>query len=106
MSLFSDILQILTLDCRQSSKLMSEGMERPLRRSEKIALSMHHIGCWSCRRLKRQIGFIHEAARRFDGGHRGGGAGEPQKHLSSEAKQRMKSVLQQEQNADGGAADG
>ena len=75
MSLVSDILQILTLDCRQSSLLLSESIDRPLRKSEKIALRMHTIGCWSCRRLKRQIMFIHEAARRVDGGHRGGREG-------------------------------
>ena len=101
MSLVSDILQILTLDCRQSSLLLSESIDRPLRKSEKIALRMHTIGCWSCRRLKRQIMFIHEAARRVDGGHRGSGESEPAGLLTPEARQRMKSALRREDCSDG-----
>lgn len=92
MSVLSDVICILTIDCRQSSRLTSESLDRPLRWPERVALRMHRLGCWSCRRLKRQLAFLHDAARRLDREQIACGCSESD-GLSTEAKQRMKTVL-------------
>ena len=55
MSLFSDLKLILTLNCRESSRLVSDSLDRKLRWSERWAVRLHVLICWSCRRFKQQL---------------------------------------------------
>ena len=55
MSLLADIKKIFGLTCDEASKLLSDGMERPLSRPERIGLRLHLWICRACRRFRRQI---------------------------------------------------
>jgi len=65
-NLLSSIRLILTLDCEQSSRMLSDSFDRDLTSSERWAVRLHYIGCWSCRRLRKQIAFLREAVRKAD----------------------------------------
>jgi predicted anti-sigma-YlaC factor YlaD len=54
------IRTILTLTCDDSSRLLSDDLDRSLTRSERAALRIHLLICGSCRRFRRQIRFLHE----------------------------------------------
>jgi len=85
-SFVSDLVRILTMDCRESSMLTSESLDRPLRASETLALWLHYIVCWSCRRLKRHMRFISKAAKRLE-------LRSPDDMLSETAADRIKAAL-------------
>ena len=53
MSLLSDMQKIFGLTCDQSSKLLSDGMERMLTRPERIGLRLHLWICRACRPQQR-----------------------------------------------------
>ncbi len=60
----STIKRILTLTCEQSTRLVSESLDRDLPRGERWAVRLHALCCRSCRRYRRQILFLREAVRR------------------------------------------
>ena len=62
MKWFSAIKLIFTLHCDESSRLVSASLDRKLSFAERTAVRLHRLGCWSCRRLARQLKFIREAA--------------------------------------------
>ena len=84
--------KVLTLSCDESTELVSASLERELTRGERVAMKLHGLGCWSCRRLRRQILFLREALRRrkadwtLD-------ASLSAPTLSPEARQRIRQVL-------------
>jgi hypothetical protein len=51
--------------CRIASELLSQGLDRPLRAREALALRFHLVLCASCRRVQGQLEFIREALRRY-----------------------------------------
>lgn len=53
--LLSAIKLILTLECEQSTHLVSDALDRKLSFAERWAVRLHAIGCWSCRRFMKQI---------------------------------------------------
>jgi hypothetical protein len=63
MKLFSAIKLIFTLHCDESSRLVSAALDHKLSFSERTAVRLHRLGCWSCRRLARQLKFIRQAAQ-------------------------------------------
>ena len=63
MKFLSAIKLILTLHCDQSTRLVSEGLDRHLTFAERWAIRLHRIGCWSCRRFAHQLRFIRQAAQ-------------------------------------------
>jgi hypothetical protein len=102
-SLLGDLVRILTLDCRESSQLLSESLDRPLRRAERLALILHGIGCWSCRRLRRQFDFLRSAAGMLEQRSAEDGGKPGREELSEEAVARIKSAALRaaEEDADG-----
>lgn len=52
---------ILTLKCEQSTRLVSDSLDRELSLVERWAVRLHYIGCWSCRRFGKQIRLIQKA---------------------------------------------
>ena len=98
MSFVADFRRILTLDCRESSRLLSEALDRELRMPERVALRLHTIGCWSCRRLKRQLAFLRHMAQRFEtrATDHSDSESSATPSLSEEAQQRMKHALRQQ----------
>ena len=53
------------LTCRQATRLMSEGMDRPLRLGERLHLRLHLAFCRGCWAFKRQTAFLRRASRAF-----------------------------------------
>lgn len=87
MSVLSDIKMVLTLKCDESSRLLSDELDRPLRSAERIALRLHLLGCRACRRARRCFAHIQDILRRMDRQTFEGGGFLP--HLSSEASERI-----------------
>ncbi len=54
---------ILTLRCEQSTRIVSDSLDMQLSFAERWAVRLHAIGCWSCRRFRRQLLLIRDAAR-------------------------------------------
>ncbi|MEK8023299.1 MAG: zf-HC2 domain-containing protein [Candidatus Hydrogenedentota bacterium] len=50
--------------CRESTRLMSIAMERPLTFAEKFALSAHLITCSFCRRCRKEFAFLRSLLNR------------------------------------------
>lgn len=51
--------------CKETSALLSQALDRPLRLSERLALRAHLAVCAGCRNFGRQLDFMRAAARRF-----------------------------------------
>ena len=54
----SNTKKILTLNCEQASRLLSENQDVYLTWAEKLALRFHLLICGSCRRYHKQLGFM------------------------------------------------
>ena len=57
------------LNCRESTRLMSESQERALSNKEKIALKFHTLICRGCRNFGEHLKVIRQAANRFAKGN-------------------------------------
>lgn len=90
--LFASLKRILTLTCEESTRLVSESLDRELPAGERWAVRLHALCCWSCRRYRRQILFLRDAIRRraIDIGAAAPPAGPT---LSPEARQRIQQAL-------------
>ena len=94
MRFFKALKLLLTLHCDESSRLVSESLDRDLTFVERWAVRLHRIGCVSCRRLLRQLQLIREAART---------AGKPQlfgnQQLPDVARQRIIQAIRDHRRA-------
>ncbi len=57
----------LKLNCRETSRLLSQQQDEPLRLSERIALRIHLGVCSACSRFSRQMGFLRRAMQAWPG---------------------------------------
>lgn len=53
------------VNCRQASRLLSLGCDRPLSAEESAALELHLSKCLMCRNFDQQLRFFRKAARQF-----------------------------------------
>lgn len=51
------------MNCKQSTHLMSEELDRPLRWHERMALRFHLWMCDGCSNFRKQMRFIRNACR-------------------------------------------
>ena len=51
----------MKLSCKESSRLISQGLDRHLRLGERIALRLHLLFCDACTRLNAQFAFLRRA---------------------------------------------
>ena len=51
------------LSCRETTRLVSQGLDRELAFGERVALRVHLAYCLGCRRVRRQMAFLREAMR-------------------------------------------
>ena len=63
MSWMATLRKILMLRCEGASELASEALDEPPGTADRLALNGHLIACRSCRRFRRQLRQIHDAAR-------------------------------------------
>lgn len=51
------------LTCKESTRLVSQGLDRELAFGERVALRVHFAICLGCRRTRRQMAFLRQAVR-------------------------------------------
>lgn len=51
------------VSCRESTRLVSQGLDRELAFGERLALRVHFAYCLGCRRARRQMTFLRRAVR-------------------------------------------
>ena len=89
---WATIKKILTLTCDESTRLVSESLDRELPAGERWAVRLHALSCRSCRRFRRQLLFLRDAVRRGAGGMDADPL-ELGAALSPEARERIKQSL-------------
>jgi hypothetical protein len=47
------------LTCRDTTRLISDDLDRTLTRFERLILGLHLLGCGPCRRFQRSLGWLH-----------------------------------------------
>ena len=57
----------MKINCKEASRLMSQGLDRKLGLGERTALRFHLYLCTACSRVKRQFDFLHGTAAQFPG---------------------------------------
>ena len=55
------------LSCKESARLMSQEMDRPLGFRERLSLRLHLLACYGCRNAQRQLAFIRQACQSWLG---------------------------------------
>ena len=53
------------LSCKETSLLLSQAQERPLGRTERLAMQLHLFLCKGCRNFRAQLEFMRAAVRRY-----------------------------------------
>lgn len=64
MSAWVRLKRILSLSCAEAAELSSRRMDEPLAWTDKLAWAGHLLVCGSCRRFRRQLALLRDAARR------------------------------------------
>ena len=54
---------MIMLNCKQTTELLSQSLDRPSTFRERLAMRMHLLVCHGCRNFKQQLAFIRRAAR-------------------------------------------
>ena len=82
----------ITPSCRDMTRLLSEGMDRPLPLGIRIKMRLHFLIFKWCERYKNQLLFLRQALRRDQDGLESEVA-VSSRSLSPEAKDRLKQVI-------------
>ena len=53
------------LSCKETTRLLSQGLDRELAFGERAALRVHFAICLGCRRAGRQMDFLRSAVRQL-----------------------------------------
>ena len=53
----------MMLTCRETTRLVSQGLDRDLAFGARVALRLHLALCIGCRRTRRQMAFLRRAVR-------------------------------------------
>ena len=53
------------LTCRETTRLVSQGLDRELEFGERVALRLHFAMCLGCRRASRQMNLLRRAVQRL-----------------------------------------
>jgi hypothetical protein len=51
------------LSCKDTTRLVSQGLDRELAFGERVALRLHFAICLGCRRAGAQMGYLRKAVR-------------------------------------------
>jgi len=55
------------LSCKETTRLVSQGLDRELAFGERVALRVHFAYCLGCRRASRQMHFLRRAVQQLPG---------------------------------------
>lgn len=92
MSIFGKVRKILTINCRETTEIMSAAMDEPVPWSDRAAAWLHSTVCGGCRQFRRQLQFIHEAAQHRQTRREPAGDSEPV-GLTDDARARMEESI-------------
>jgi predicted anti-sigma-YlaC factor YlaD len=53
------------LNCREATRLLSDRLDQPLSRRQRLALMLHTLMCNACRNFGKQSAFLRRTATRF-----------------------------------------
>jgi hypothetical protein len=53
------------MSCKETTRLVSQGLDRELAFGERVALRVHHAYCLGCRRAGRQMKFLRQAVQQL-----------------------------------------
>ncbi|HZM34343.1 MAG TPA: zf-HC2 domain-containing protein [Burkholderiales bacterium] len=53
------------LSCKEVTRLVSQGLDRPLSPGERLRVRLHFLICRGCARFERQMAFLRLAVRRL-----------------------------------------
>lgn len=56
---------MMLISCRETTRLVSQGLDRELAFGERVALRMHFAICLGCRRTSRQMAFLRRAVQQL-----------------------------------------
>lgn len=65
----------MSLNCKEASRLISQGLDRELDLGQRTALRLHLLICTACSRAKAQFAFLRRAAGEYPGPDNDQGAG-------------------------------
>ncbi|MBI5612836.1 MAG: zf-HC2 domain-containing protein [Gammaproteobacteria bacterium] len=77
------------LSCKEVSLLLSRSRDQRLTWRERLGVRLHLLYCEGCRRLEKQLRFLHAAVRRFVAS--AGPAADAR--LSEDARRRIRDAL-------------
>ncbi len=80
------------MSCEESSRLVSDSIDRELTRGEKLVTWMHQVMCWPCCRFLKQMELLHKACQRRAQGD-SVAVTEECSGLSEQAKQRIAEAI-------------
>jgi hypothetical protein len=55
----------MMLNCKEATRLVSEGVDRRLGRGTRLALRLHLLLCGGCTRFSKQLAFLRKAMARL-----------------------------------------
>ena len=79
----------ITPGCPEVTRLLSQGMDKPLSLMTRVKLRIHYLMCSFCERYAKQLKYMREVAREFP--EKIGETSEVK--LPADAKERMKAAL-------------
>jgi len=53
------------LNCKETTRLLSDEMEHPLSAPQRFALWLHMVMCWGCRNFGRHIKFLRRIGKAY-----------------------------------------
>lgn len=56
----------IQLDCKEVSRLISDGLDQTLPAPERARMRLHFVICQTCRTVDEQMQFLRRAMRRID----------------------------------------
>ncbi|HMP06831.1 MAG TPA: zf-HC2 domain-containing protein [Lacipirellulaceae bacterium] len=95
-----DNVPLLTLSCREASRLISESLDRQLSTRERWALRIHLAICSACRQFARQIKLLRDALTNAPDALRAEWADGAAK-LSAQRRAQIKRLIADAQEAEG-----
>lgn len=79
--------------CRESTRLMSEAMDRELTVGEKVALGAHLAICAFCRRCEKEFALLRQVLRGFASGPNTGSVELVGEAMPVEARERVRAAI-------------
>jgi predicted anti-sigma-YlaC factor YlaD len=57
--------EVIMLNCKQNTELLSQALDRPITFREKLAIRLHLMMCRGCRNFEKQLFFIRKSSRKM-----------------------------------------